>query len=284
LVPRTGAQACLLTAQAKIIAAVNVLCFEDFIWLAFDYVLRKPLIEALEKFIIMEQVVLKDRSDELKLFSVHGPKAKDLMRTFAQNLPQEMLSHVSAIVRPVGQLNIIRINLVGDKGYAMLVPKSETENVRKLIEERASSLGIIKLEPAAVEIMRIAAAIPKYGVDYDESSIPLECRLDHTISFTKGCFPGQEIIARLDSRGGVAKKLCGLVIKGEMPPKKNDRVLDNGLEVGQITSAAFLPNLKKTVALGYLKKESWVVGHPLTVQIGKDQIPARVEELPFYSK
>ncbi len=214
LAPGMETEACLLTAQAKIVAVTKVQCFDHYLWLICDYPMKNQLLKALEKLIIMEDVELKDLTE----------------------------SHP------------------------------------------------IKLEPneqvdlETLEIMRIAFAIPKYGVDYDESNIPLECGLEHTISFTKGCFPGQEIIARLDSRGGVAKKLSGLVIKGEVAPKKNDRILDNGAEVGQITSAAFLPMLKKTVALGYLKKESWTVGHPLVVEIEKDQIPARVEELPFYSK
>lgn len=284
LAPGTGTQACLLNAQAKMIAAVNVLCFENIIWLAFDYVLKKQFLESLQKLIIMEQVVLKDLSDELKLISVHGPKANDLMMAvFNQGLPQKMLGHISVIVPTSGQLEVIRINLIGEEGCGVLLPKNETYNVRKLIEKHASSLGLAKIEPVTLDVMRITAGIPKYGIDYDESNIPLECRLEQTVSFTKGCFPGQEIIARLDSRGGVSKKLCGLVLKGEIVPKKNDRILDNEIEVGHITSATFSPILKKTIVLGYLKKESQKIGHPLDVQIGADQIPARVEELPFYN-
>ncbi len=339
LVPGTGTQACLLTAQAKIIAVVNVLCFDHCIWLAFDYVLKKQLREAFEKLIIMEKVSLKDLSEELKLISAHGPKAKELLSIILseakdldsspdrpsgtgrpssrppleqpaasglspdshQNInwksgqsPRDrmialsnMLSHASvSIGRPAAQLNeicIIRINLIGEEGFGILFPKKEIEPMRKTIQERASALEIIEVEAAAMEIMRITAGLPKYGTDYDESNIPLECLLDHTISFTKGCFPGQEIIARLDSRGGVGKKLCGLVLKGEGIPKKNDRILDNGVEVGQITSAAFIPILKKTVAMGYIKKGSGGIGHPLVVETEAGQIPGRVEELPFYS-
>ncbi len=296
--PGSGIQACLLTAQAKIIALVNVLCFENHLWLAFDYVLKNQLREAIEKLIIMEQVTVKDLSDELKLFSAHGPKAKELIMSFPHafsgNLDPRLkhsgmtalskpLSHISVSMNGI-PLTIIKINLVGEEGFGILAPKAETSKLKAAIEQNAAALEIIELEPEAVEIMRIGAAIPKYGVDYDESNIPLECRLDHTISFTKGCFPGQEIIARLDSRGGVSKKLCGLVLKGEIIPKKNDRVLDGTKEVGWVTSAAFVPVLKKTVALGYLQKESWSVGHPLVVDTRTEHIPARVEELPFYSK
>ena len=108
-------------------------------------------------------------------------------------------------------------------------------------------------------------------------------RLDQTISFTKGCFPGQEIIARLDSRGGVARKLVGLVLKGEIVPQKNARILKDSMEVGSITSAVFSPNLKKTIALGFLKKEYWTPGTDLAVEDGGNKIPARVAILPFYT-
>lgn len=212
LTPGTETEACLLTAQAKIVAVMKVRCFDNYLWLICDYPMKNRLLESLQKLIIMEQVVLKDLT--------------------------------------------------------------ESQPIKLGQNEQA--------DPQTLETMRITLGIPKYGIDYDETNIPLECLLDHTISFTKGCFPGQEIIARLDSRGGVSKKLCGLVLKGEVIPKKNDPILDRETEVGHITSATFSLILKKTIALGYLKKDSWKIGHPLTVKIELDQIPARVEELPFY--
>lgn len=133
------------------------------------------------------------------------------------------------------------------------------------------------------EAMRIAAGIPRYGIDFDESTNPFECGLDHAVSLTKGCFPGQEILARLDSRGGVSKKLCGLVLKGETAPKQNARILKDETVVGHITSAAFAPILKKVIALGYLKKGYWSVGRSLEVETEEGLLPARVEPLPFYT-
>ncbi len=285
LTPGSGLQACLLTAQAKIIAVMNVLCFENHFWLALDYGLKDKLREALEKLIIMEQVELKDRSDELKLLSVHGPNAKDVIASvFKTQPPKDPLNHIRIRPKPdeLMPIVIIRINLIGLEGCGILFPKKEIEKLLKMVKEGAASLQMVELSGTAMENMRIAAGIPKYGIDYDESNIPLECLLDHTISFTKGCFPGQEIIARLDSRSGVNKKLCGLVLKGEIPPKKNDRVLESEKEIGHITSATFSPILKKTIALGYLQKGSWNVGHPVVVEIEAGKIPARVEELPFY--
>ncbi len=178
---------------------------------------------------------------------------------------------------------LIRINLTGEIGYGLLIPKTEGPVILDQLKENGAVFGLTQIGGPTLETLRIAAGIPRYGVDFDESHIPLEAGLDKTISFTKGCFPGQEILARLDSRGGVSKKLAGLALKGEIIPAKNDAITKDGKAVGHITSAAFAPILKRTVALGYLPKEYWTIGCSVTVETGGVQIPARVAALPFYT-
>ncbi len=278
-----GMPACFLNAQAKLIAYMNALCFDQFLWLALDYRVKDKLLEALHKTIIMEQVELVDRSDELKLISLHGPQARRLFKTvLKQDEPTELLSHRPVTIDGISTV-VIRINLIGETGYGFLTQKDKATRVQAALEQNGGAKELTHIQASAMEILRIEAGIPRYGVDFDESSIPLEAGLDKAVSFSKGCFPGQEILARLDSRGGVSKKLCGLVLKGETPPKKDDRILQDGAEVGRITSAVFSPTLKKTIAMGYLKKECWVIGCLVAVEIGNIQIPARVESIPFYA-
>jgi folate-binding protein YgfZ len=304
LTPGKGIPACLLNAHAKIIAQVNVLYFEKFIWLAVDYALKGNLIAALNNLIIMEDVVLKDRSDERKLISIHGPKTKEMLTIlFKKDPPNEMLAHEkinpmsfprtreSSMLDPRfrgGDNNeisgvCVRINLTGEIGYGLLAQKSETDNLKLAIQRIGASFDLIEIHADTLETLRIEAGIPRYGIDLDESNIPLEVRLDQTISFTKGCFPGQEIIARLDSRGGVTRKLSGLILKGEIAPKKGARILKDNAEAGLITSAVFSPTLKKTVAMGFLKKEHWEPGTNLIVENEGNKIPARVTGLPCYT-
>ena len=282
LSPGKGVPACLLNAQAKIIAPMNVLCFDQFLWLAFDYPLKNKLFEAINKLIITEDVTLKDKSDELKLISIHGPKAKEMFNTWIKkDPPNEMLSHEKVALDRISAV-LIRINLTGEIGYGLLAPKSEASAVKVAIERIGASFDLTEIHSDALETLRIEAGIPRYGIDFDEPHIPLEVRLDNTINFTKGCFPGQEIIARLDSRGGVIRKLVGLILEGEIVPQKNARILKDSMEVGSITSAVFSPNLKKTIALGFLKKEYWTPGTDLAVEDEGLQIPARVATLPFF--
>ena len=278
-----GTAACFLNAQAKIIAGMNVLCFDEFLWLALEYSLKNKLVESLNKIIIMEQVELMDRSEELKLISIHGPKAKTLLEiVLNQEAPEELLSHKTMAWEGI-RITAIRINLTGEIGYGILIPKNNASSFESKLDQCGAPLGLIHIQAASLETLRIEAGIPRYGVDFDESHIPLEAGLEKTVSFTKGCFPGQEILARLDSRGGVSKKLCGLVLKGEVAAKKNARVTKEDNEVGYITSSIFSPTLKKTIAMGYLAKEYWKPGSPVVVTMENTKIPARVASLPFYS-
>lgn len=269
LKPGSSTEACLLTAQATIVAVMNVLCLEDSVWLLCDPKVKDRLQKTLEKLVIMEQVSLKDRSYEFQLISAHGAQATEL---------------ISAIENQKTPEKIFRINFIGEKGYGILFSAKDGTSFKNAVLEETDYLEMIEVKSEAMETLRIAAAIPKYGMDYDETTIPLECRLEHTISFTKGCFPGQEIIARLMSRGGVSKKLSGLVLKGETIPSGKDRLWDQTLEAGFVTSATYDPILKKTIALGYLKKGSWSSGRLITVETEAGRLPARVEDLPFYSQ
>ena len=272
LAPGTGVPACLLNAQAKIIANLNVLCFDEYVWLAFDYVLKDKLLEALNKLIIMEQVELVDKSDELKLISIHGPKAKELAQNLLKGpVPEKMLGH-----HTYKTVTAIRINLIGEVGYGFLLPKNQAASVLSTLAQIGKPLGLIQIQAPTLELLRIEAGIPRYGVDFDESSIPLEAGLEKTVSFSKGCFPGQEILARLDSRGGVSKKLMGLEVEGNGIPKKGDLITKDGVEAGFITSAVFSPTLKKTIALGYLKKEFWRSNLEVTIEISGMKIVARI--------
>ncbi|OGX06340.1 MAG: hypothetical protein A3G87_01690 [Omnitrophica bacterium RIFCSPLOWO2_12_FULL_50_11] len=288
LQPGKGNPSCFLTAQAKIIASMNVLCFDEHLWLAMDYVLKDKVLEHLAQLIFTEEVILTDRSDTLKLISVHGPRAKDLLGDLfaaqaAQDVTAELLDHKSIAIGPVTAV-VIRINIIAEIGYAFLIPKNQAGKVREEIESKGVPFGLATIQAEALETLRIEAGIPRYGIDFDESHIPLEARLNQTVSFTKGCFPGQEILARLDSRGGVSKKLVGLVIDGETIPQKNDRILTEGQEAGTVTSGAFSPALQKVIALGYVKKGFWDVGCEVAIQTQEKTVAAKVESLPFASR
>jgi len=134
----------------------------------------------------------------------------------------------------------------------------------------------------ALEMLRIEAGQPRYGVDMDETNVVTEAPLDEAVSFTKGCYIGQEIIARIKYRGHVAKKLAGIrftqaakVEVGSVIKSADDK------EIGRVTSATFSPHLGHTIAMGYLKYDYLAPETSVTVVSGDKELPGKSTELPF---
>jgi len=133
-----------------------------------------------------------------------------------------------------------------------------------------------------LEKLRIEAGVPRFGRDMDETNVVTETNLDEAISYTKGCYLGQEIIVRIKHRGHVAKKLTGLVFDHEVALEPVTAVLsDAGAEVGRITSATFSPTLSRTVALAYIKYEFLNARTRVKTNSPAGQVNATVSELPF---
>jgi glycine cleavage system aminomethyltransferase T len=101
------------------------------------------------------------------------------------------------------------------------------------------------------------------------------------VSFTKGCYLGQEVVERIRSRGHVNKKLCGLLLEGNTPANPGDKVFTGDKEVGNITSSVASPALNLPIALGYVGKDHWSVGTDLEVRGKSTSIAATVTTLPF---
>ena len=133
----------------------------------------------------------------------------------------------------------------------------------------------------AGEILRIEAGIPRYGIDMDADTLLLETCLDHAVSFTKGCYLGQETVERIHSRGHVNRRLVGLKAEGDVVPDARDTVLGADRAIGRVTSAAASPRLGCPIALGYVHRDYMEPGSRVTIGHGDLTIPATVNSLPF---
>ena len=140
------------------------------------------------------------------------------------------------------------------------------------------------------ETLRIESGIPKYGVDMDETTIVPELGLDGLISYNKGCYVGQEIIARIHFRGHVAKQLTGLILEtpsqqaetrqvGSVPLSESELKTTDGKNAGRITSVTYSPRLQKMIALGYVRYDYLGEG----TELFADGLTANVKNLPFLS-
>jgi folate-binding protein YgfZ len=115
-----------------------------------------------------------------------------------------------------------------------------------------------------------------------QETIPVEASLDAALSYTKGCYIGQEVIARIEARGHVNRKLAGLLLSGDSLPEPGAKIVSPQREVGWVTSATYSPARQQNIALGYVRREVLTPGTPLRVRTQDSTIDATVAELPFY--
>jgi len=136
----------------------------------------------------------------------------------------------------------------------------------------------------AFETARIEAGIPRFGADMDATTIPLEAGLEaRAVSYSKGCYIGQEVINRIHSVGHVNRELRGLRLSDDLSavPQSGDKLFHAGKEIGHITSAVKSPTLNANIALGYVRREVNQLGSELTLKTAEGESPAKIVPLPF---
>jgi aminomethyltransferase len=177
----------------------------------------------------------------------------------------------------LGDITVIRASHTAEDGFDLFISTDSADSLwDALIAAGARPVGT-----DALEILRVEAGLPRYGADMDETTIVSETTLDDAVSFTKGCYIGQEIIARIKYRGHVAKKLTGLVFDGELKLPVDAKVRAADKEIGRITSFVISPALERTVALGYVKYDFLAAGTSVKVASADEEVDAQVAELPF---
>lgn len=174
------------------------------------------------------------------------------------------------------QVFVVHATHTGEDGYDIIVENSGAVNAwQKLV-----GAGAIPVGENALEVLRVEAGIPKFGVDMDENLVVSETNLDDAVSFTKGCYIGQEIIARIKYRGHVAKKITGLILDAQEPPEAK-LLSQDSKEIGLLTSVAFSPKLDRWIALGVIKYNFLKPGTQATVINEGSSSNGVVTELPF---
>ena len=281
-----GCYAALTTAKARMESDLNIYALQDELLLDFEPGLAKKISERLEKYIIAEDVQVVDVVSLYGLLSVQGPKAEGIVRAIGMSdeLPGQAFRSVKIVNEDLGEIYLMNQPRLGSLGFDLFVPVAGMGEIANSLVAAAKSSGGGLSGWQAFEVARIEAGMPRFGADMDETTLPLEAGLEHrAISFTKGCYIGQEVISRIRTYGHVNRNLCGLILPDDLSqlPSKGDKLFHGGKEVGYITSAAFSPRLRKNLALGYVRKEVNQIGTELVLRTGTAEVVARVVELPF---
>ncbi len=209
------------------------------------------LLPLLRRYIIMDKVEVEDLTDKFTVFAIAGPKCNDVLGKLGITPGNGALAISEASWNGVA-LSVIRGDNPVSANYEFWVPKERAEAFwRALLES-----GAVDISEPALEAFRILSGIPKIGVDIRERTLPQETGQERALSFTKGCYIGQEIVERIRARGSVHRVLTGFEIDGPTP-SPGAAIQVDGKDVGQITTVASIPvhDREQVVALGYLRKE-----------------------------
>jgi folate-binding protein YgfZ len=265
--------------QGRLLAAVRIIHRDNGFLIDTESATRDTVVKLLQRFTLAGDFRLTDLTQNTALLSIQGAKTPEIMAAvFGGTLATLGRDAVASVDWQGEQITIIRATHTAEDGFDLFVNSTEAESLRDaFIKAGAQPIG-----NDTIETLRIEAGIARYGVDMDEANVVTETNLDDAVSFTKGCYIGQEIIARIKYRGHVAKKLAGLIFESEVSLESGTKIFSvDDKEIGRVTSFAFSPRLNRTIALGYVKYD--YLGPETTVKIvsaGKE-FPAAVTELPF---
>ena len=218
-------------------------------------------------------------TNELAHISVQGKGAAQAIReTLGEEAVRVERWRVAELKWRDHTLHLTRATHTAEEGFDLFVGADDASSLwDALVDSGAKPVGF-----DALDILRIEAGIPRYGVDVDETNVVLEAVWDDAVSFTKGCYIGQEIIARIHWRGHVAKRLAGLSFDEAGEARSGDKVrATDDKEIGRITSVTFSPRLNRHIALAIIKYDYLAPGTTVRVRLEERELSARVAELPF---
>lgn len=223
---------------------------DGIVWLESEAAQRDAVIATLDRFVIMDDVRFEDVTETTAMFSLQGPRAAEVLRA-ARLLPgglDALYAHAVVDAETVHP-RIVRRDRCGETGYDLWIDAALADTLLNELLRVGGPCGLAPVGEDACEIARVETGLPRWGADLGEKTLPVEARLEDAIDYDKGCYAGQEAVARSTFVGRVQWLLAAAVIDGDAVPAPGDEVLAGDETVGKVTSAAWSPSLAKPVAL-----------------------------------
>lgn len=277
--PRSGCQALLLTAQGRIVADLHVLARPDELWLETEAGRAAAARARLEKYVIADDVRIAERSADWARFAIEGPRARALLAAAAPGAALDLLPDAGAPLALAGAEGwVAAFGWSGETALQLFVPAAAAGAAAEALRAAGGPLEAAWGDARALEVLRIEAGIPRGGAELGEDVLPAEARLvERAVSFTKGCYTGQEVVARMHSRGRVGHLLVGLALPADGAlPAPGAPLLHDGAKVGALTSVARSP-AAGAIGLGFVRSAHAEPG----TELGCPGGIARVVALPF---
>lgn len=246
---KSGSYNLILTPKGKIIADLFCYTCGDHFGIVCNTLLKQKILDTLKRFIVFQKVEIADQSESWGAVTVLGPNAKEKFHPVSKVPFDRPVRDFEYVESSWGDfpLWVIRKKFMDLPSYELWVKRDQ-------LPKLTQALNLPNVDPKTREQLRIESATPLYGVDMNETTIPQEANLYNALSFNKGCYVGQEIVARLEHRGHVGKQLVSLKTEGEEAPPRGEKILSlKGDLIGEVTSSCYSPKYGAPLALGYLR-------------------------------
>ena len=250
LKPGEGCYAFFLNAQGRILADVNMLCFEDHFLLDTEPETRSKIYDHLDRYIIVDDVTLEDVTNQIATLSIEGPEAGAALAKLGA--PQPVAAYSSAPwTSGAFTGTVARLDTTGRGGYFLLIPREEKQSVAA----RLTDAGYPQATAEEARVVRIECGRPRYGEEIVERYLVQETGQLQAVHFSKGCYLGQEIVERVRSRAQIHRVLRRLEIDMDEPPASGTKLKSGEADAAEIASAVYSPALGKVVALAYMRTQ-----------------------------
>ena len=269
-----GVYAFLLNPQGHILGDLYAYNRGDSLMIDSDQSQSEKLLATFDHYIIMDDVEVANVSDKLSAIGVTGPKSREVLRAAGFEIPNiEPLQFADMTWRNV-RITVVRGDGAAVESYELWSSPDQVTSIRDAL----TNAGAMPVGANALELLRVASGIPRYGQDIRERDLPQETEQQRALHFSKGCYIGQEIVERIRSRGNVHRKFTGFEVEGALPAV-GTKIQADGRDIGEITSVASLPFAggDRSVALGYIRRELTTPGKQF--QVGATRLS--IANLPF---
>jgi folate-binding protein YgfZ len=287
LQPGQGLYSSLLTHKGKMLTYFRLYMQTEAVMLEDVGEIGETTFQALRKFLLYgTKAKMENCGESWGLLLISGPKAPHVVQS-AFGVDVTGLKPVDFVTAQIGghPALVLRTEETGEVDIEVLLPTDGLLTAWTSAMQAGTRFGIKAIGSQAREALRMEAGIPKAGLDLNEEIVPPEANLEEkAFSLNKGCYPGQEVVARMDTYGNVRRKLVGLVLKDAIVPAHGAKLYSGDREVGWLSSAVRSPQLNKVIAFGFPLRDFSKPGTELAVEFESGRHPATVQLLPFYTR
>ena len=277
----TGISTVLTSNKGRIVDVLIVLRLEHRLMVMTSPEHSQSVADHIGFFTFAEDVEVRDITSETAMLSIAGPGAPGLLDGLAGPRASSLGPYESRDAVIAGaEATVIRSDFLRLPAYDLVVPDEDRERLWSALLEGGEGAAATPVGLEALESVRVEKGLPAFGKELGEAYNPLEANLISLVSFTKGCYVGQEVVTRLNTYDKVQKRLVRLRWKSDIDPAPNAKLVLDEKQVGIVTSATRSPLDGAAIGLGYVRKAHARTGAVLGIELAGETIPVEVVELP----